>query len=260
MIKKLFSTSFWISQLSNNHINILLSLWFNFHFLPFRQAIKLPFFLYGKVKFIKADGSVAINGPIKRGMIIINKTKSASCFSGGNSEFVLHKNGKIIFNGPAFIGCGCCININIGTLVLGQNTIINNQNNIGCFNYIEIGDNTRFGHQNQIYDTNFHHTVDLEKKVVKKSNAPIIIGKWCWIANRVTIMPNIKLPDYTIISSNSLVNKNVATASYQIIGGIPAKLIKENMTRVWNKATEARLHLFFKKEGCDYQLKDTDEI
>jgi acetyltransferase-like isoleucine patch superfamily enzyme len=260
MIKKILSISFWISQLSKNHLNILLTLWFNFHFLPFRQAIKIPVFLYGKVKFIKADGTIAINGPVERGMITINKMKSAPCFSGGNTEFVLHKNGKIIFNGPAFIGCGCCLNINIGTLVLGQNITINNQNNIGCFNHIEIGDNSRIGHQNQIYDTNFHHTVDLEKKIVKKSNAPIIIGKRCWIPNRVTIMPNIKLPDYTIITSNSLVNKNVATGNYQIIGGIPAKLIKENMIRVWNNTTEERLHWFFKNEGHDYQLNSTDEI
>lgn len=260
MIKRLFSTSFWISLLSKNHLNILLTLWFNFHFLPFRQAIKLPVFLYGKVKFIKADGSVAVNGPIKRGMITINKMNTSSCFSGGNTEIILQKDGKIIFNGPAIVGCGCRLDINIGTFVLGRNTVINNQNNIGCFNYIEIGDNTRFGHQNQIFDTNFHHIVDLTKKVVKKSNAPIIIGKSCFIANRVSIMPNIKLPDYTIISSNSLINKNVATDRYQIIGGIPAKLIKENMTRVWNKATEARLHLFFKKEGCDYQLNSSDEI
>ncbi len=260
MIKNIFSTSFWISLLSKNHLNILLTLWFNFHFLPFRQAIKIPIFLYGKVKFIKANGCVAINGPIKSGMIVINRMKSSSCFSGGNTEFVLHKNGKIIFNGPTFIGCGCCINVNTGTLILGKNTIINNQNNIGCFNHIEIGDYSQFGHQNQIYDTNFHHTVDSEKNIVKKSNSPIIIGKRCWIANRVSIMQNVRLPDYTIISSNSLVNKNVATDRYQIIGGIPAKLIKENMTRVWNKATEARLHLFFKKEGCDYQLNNSDEI
>ena len=258
-MKRFFSLSFWISQLSKNHINVFLTLWFNFHFLPFKQAIRMPFFLYGKVRIVKAEGKISIDAPVKKGMISINKIKSSPCVSGYDTEIVLHKNGQIIFKGSAVVGCGCCLNVNIGKLLLGDGVRIGNQNNIGCFNLIQIGNNTRFGHQNQLYDTNFHHIVDLSGKKIKRSNAPIVIGDNCWISNRCTIMPGICMPNGTIVSSNSLINKNVATAEHQIIGGIPAKLLKENMIRVWNPQKECELHFFFRDNPTDLMLDSVDE-
>lgn len=260
MIKRLFSASFWVCQLSKNHLNVLLTLWFNFHFLPFKQAIKLPIFLYGKPRILKADGSIKIEAPVRTGMITINRMKSSTCSSGGDTEFFLHKNGLIIFKGSATIGCGCSFNINIGKFIIGEKVIINHQNNIGCFNRIEIGSETRIGHQNQIYDTNFHHLINLKTNMVKCSNAPIVIGHKCWITNRCTIMQGISLPDYTIVSSNSLVNKNVATDCNQIIGGIPAKMLKDNITRIWNASEEGKLHFFFRDNAKDILLNQAHEL
>lgn len=58
--------------LSNRWIlrSILKTIWFNFHYLPFRQAIKLPILLY-KPKFLVCKGRIKIDGPVHFGMITL---------------------------------------------------------------------------------------------------------------------------------------------------------------------------------------------
>lgn len=52
---------------------LIQSIFFNFHYLPFRQAIKLPILLY-KPKFISLKGRVIISAShVKTGMIILGK-------------------------------------------------------------------------------------------------------------------------------------------------------------------------------------------
>ena len=48
--------------------SIFTTIWFNFHYLPFKQAIKLPILLY-KPKIIASKGSIIIKGEIKPFMI-----------------------------------------------------------------------------------------------------------------------------------------------------------------------------------------------
>ena len=48
--------------------SILYSIYFNFHYLPFKQAIRLPILFY-KPKFKDLKGSVKIVGELKFGMI-----------------------------------------------------------------------------------------------------------------------------------------------------------------------------------------------
>lgn len=209
------------------------------------------------MRIIKGQGKIIINGKIYRGMISFNRRKSSPCLCGTDTELTLHKQGTIIFNGPAKIGCSCSLNINTGVLYLGKNIEINNQNNIGCFNHIKIGDNTLIGHQNQIYDSNFHHIENLNSGTVYRSNAPITIGKNCWITNRTTILNGVNLPDYTIVGSNSLVNKSITTESHQLIGGIPAKILKKNLSIVSDKGLENKLHFFFRDSNQAFFVKQS---
>ena len=48
------------------------TLYFNFHYLPFKQAIKLPILLY-KPKLLKCKGRIRIEGEVKIGMIQLGK-------------------------------------------------------------------------------------------------------------------------------------------------------------------------------------------
>lgn len=53
---------------------------------------------------------------------------------------------------------------------------------------------------------------------------PITIGNDVWVGREVTIMPGVIIGDGAVISTNSLVTKDVAP--YSVVGGTPAKLIK----------------------------------
>mgnify|MGYP003565693729 CR=1 FL=1 len=68
-------------------------------------------------------------------------------------------------------------------------------------------------------DTDFHQTSP-DREIRK---ATIIIGRNCWIASRVTILPGVSIGDHSVIGAGSIVIKDVQPKS--IVVGNPAKVI-----------------------------------
>lgn len=255
LILNIFSPTFWMVYTSWNHLNIFKTLWVNFHYLPFKQAKKLPIFIYGKCKFMRVSGSIVLDtNHIFKGMIRINESATSPCNSGSPTEILLTM-GKIVFKGEFFISTGCRVIVNNGgTLTFGDKVRINNQNTIGCFNNIEVMSNASIGHQCQIFDTNFHHIINMESNRVLRSNGPVLIGNNVWLGNRITILHGVSLAPYTIVSSNSLVTKSFMEP-YSIIGGIPSKVLKVGMKRLFDEKMEAEIHPYFSQSSNDfYQL------
>lgn len=89
MLKKLWNKR-WMFR------SILYSLYFNFHYLPIKQAIKLPIILY-KPKLLKCKGKIQILGNVKTGMIQLGKY-TVSLYPNSGIVFENH-GGSIIFNG-----------------------------------------------------------------------------------------------------------------------------------------------------------------
>ena len=56
----------------------------------------------------------------------------------------------------------------------------------------------------------------------------IEIGSDVWIGDNVSILPNVKIGHGAIIGTGSVVTKDVAP--YTIVGGVPAKFIKDRFT------------------------------
>lgn len=52
----------------------------------------------------------------------------------------------------------------------------------------------------------------------------IELGDDCWIGANVTILPNVKIGEMSIVGAGSVVTKDVAP--YTVVAGVPAKLIK----------------------------------
>lgn len=50
----------------------LWTIYFNFHYLPFKQAIRLPIVLH-KPNFVKLNGTIRIEGPVTKGMIELGR-------------------------------------------------------------------------------------------------------------------------------------------------------------------------------------------
>lgn len=210
--------------------------------LPFRQAIKLPIFIYGKIIFRSLKGKILINSDVYPGMIKIGKrdyyveTTVPKC--------IWTINGTINFSGPINFLQGSYVlvsdnaTLNFGT----KQTVLGSNIRIMCFDNISIGDTCRISWDCQLIDTSFHYTEDLSNEVINSLTKPISIGNNIWIGNRTTISKGAILPDFTIVASNSLVNKNFSNIGENcLIAGLPAKLKLQNIRRVYDSKKQKEL-------------------
>ena len=67
------------ARINQPRLSILRTIYFNFRTLPFKQAIKLPIFIYGRVRLFGLNGEVIFeNTYIKTGMVKIGKNTKIS--------------------------------------------------------------------------------------------------------------------------------------------------------------------------------------
>ena len=120
------------------------SVWFNFHYLPFCQALRLPILVSNKCYIIKAKGSIDIKSDAKIGMIQIGYGH-VGIFDKKRSRSVLEIAGVIEFNGGAVIGHGSKISVAKGArLIFGNKFVITAESSIVCRKRIEFGDSARY--------------------------------------------------------------------------------------------------------------------
>lgn len=214
-------------------VNWIKTLYFNFKKFPYATARKLPVFFYGKVKLSNISGKFIIDAPIKRAMIGFAQPYELITRSKGTAE--LFCAGTMVFKGIAQFGKDFFVFIGDDAYCeFGGMNGLGNSGKIICKEKITIGRFARIGFESQLIDTNFHELRDTKTGELFKMTAPIIIGDFNFISNRVTIMQKTITPNNCTIASNSLCNKDYSHFKENIlIGGIPAKLLRENITRDW---------------------------
>ncbi|MCD8843900.1 CatB-related O-acetyltransferase [Staphylococcus gallinarum] len=115
-------------------------------------------------------------------------------------------------------------------------------NNVEVGNYCSISSNVKIGlgkHPVHYFSTSpvFYSNknpfrLKINKKTFDDSPKRTIIKNDVWIGTDVLIMDGIQIGNGAVIASGSVVTKNVG--DYEIVGGVPAKLIKmrfDNETR-----------------------------
>lgn len=254
-----------LTPLFSHCFNPLYTLYFNFVFFPFRQAIKFPLFVYGWPKLFSQFGKMECQGACGTGMIKLNISYSQGPqYSCGNTELLIW--GKIVFKANKKsdyfeIGSGCKINVlQNAVFEFGANSKILNACNVTVYNRLTIGEVSRITHRSQILDSNYHYLADFNKKCVKHHSSPITIGSYCWICNNSTVTGGAIIPDRVIVSSNSLVTKDMSEISEgSVIGGIPARLLKKGIYKIENVAFEKVLNDFFVDNSFSsvYDLDDS---
>jgi acetyltransferase-like isoleucine patch superfamily enzyme len=214
-------------------INWTKTLYFNFKKFPFATAKKLPFVFFGKVKFHDISGEIVINTPIESGLFGFGHHFEKHKTSKGVAEFNL--SGKLTINGPMHMGKDVFFSVEKDALCeFGYMACLGSDVRFLCTNHITLGDWTGIGYQSQVIDTNSHPMKNSETGELYPISAPIHLGSHNAVSNRVSIMPNTTTPDYCVIASNSLCSKDYSLLGNNVlIGGVPAKLIKQNYTRDW---------------------------
>lgn len=210
----------------------LKTIYFNFKYLPFKQAIRLPILVSKKVSLREARGQVVINSEIRTGMIKIGFS-GVGIFDYKYSRTIWQVAGKVVFNGRAHIGHGSKISVGPeGRLVIGDNFIITAESSIvASEKTVEFGNDCLLSWDVLIMDTDFHSILDANSSVVNPSR-DVKIGNHVWVGCRTTILKGSDIEDNCIIASNSLVTKSL-TGTNKLFGGQPARELKSNVT--WKK-------------------------
>jgi len=216
-------------------VNWVKTLYFNFKMFPFSVAIKLPVFFYGHVKFSNLSGTIILDVPtIERGMIGFGQPYEMITTSAKTAELTLA--GNLIFRGHCFFGKDYRIFIKEkATLEFGHMCTLGNSVKMFCTQEIRLANYVQTGIDCLFTDTVFHPMINTKTKEVYPMTGSVCIGNYNFIGFRTTIMKNTTTPNYCTIASNSLCNTDyTALGTNILIGGIPAKLLKENITRDWD--------------------------
>lgn len=118
-----------------------------------------------------------------------------------------------------------CLNVkflNPKNIQIGNNTIIGYDSIIdGRSAKVFVGDNVDVSAQTNIW------TLDHNPNCENHSNraGPVVIENHCWLASRVTVLPNVKIKKGTVVASNAVITKDTTTLS--IMAGNPAKKIAD---------------------------------
>lgn len=221
------------------------TIWLNFRCLPFKQAVKLPIFLYSKTVFRNLSGKIIIDcSSVYPNMIKIGADWWYPATARPQTIWSIY--GTLILKGPISFPQGTYILVaNNALLQFGTNgTVVGTNTKIMCFEKIILGNNTRLTWDCQIYDTSFHY-VEIDGNC-KKLTAPIVIGNNVWIGNNTTITKGVTIPNWSIITSHSMVNKDLSSFDeHCLFAGIPATLKKQKVTRIYDESKQKELDTLF---------------
>jgi len=195
----------------------------NFISVVYREIIyrifhKKRFRLHQNVK-IKGIKNIDINGRLNVGLSYVG-------FIHKSDKTYINVNGKLKFKGNYSIGRGCRFDIGPnGVVSIGNGGYITANTTFIIMHKLTIGDNCAISWDCQFLDEDFHEILYEGKKSYEKS---IVIGNNVWIGCGVKIYKGTVIPNNCVIASNSVV-KGVFKEENTLIGGNPAKTIKENI-------------------------------
>lgn len=209
-------------------IDIFKTIYFNFHYLKFRDAIKFPVIIYRQSLLLDTRGRVEFNCKIRTAMIRIGKhglgTRDVSY-----DRTIWQCTGNIVFNGSASIGRGSRISVE-GQLILGEGFCITGASTIIAKKSVTFGKNCLVSWDVLIMDTDFHRIYDFDKVEINKPK-DILIGDHVWIGCRNVILKGVSICNDTVIAANSTITKSV-TEENTIVGGAgkEQQILKKKIT------------------------------
>ena len=225
--------------------NILKTIWFNYKMLPFQQARKLPFYVYGRMTMRSTKGKIILdtNGKVHPGMVKVGKNDYYIATS--VQRTIWNIRGTLVIQGNTrfMMGSYLLVADNATLTIGGDEQIFGTNVRILCFDSITLGKNVRMAWDVQIMDSSFHYIELVEKdSAVPKLTEPIVLGDNIWVGNRTTIAKGARVAPWTVVASNSLINKDFsACAPYCLLAGAPAKVKATGMHRIFDEAREREL-------------------
>lgn len=207
------------------------SIYFNFRYLPFKQAKKMPFRLGPNVKLeIDKSAKIVIEADeIKSGMIQIGIGYGSYRRGEKLTSYInMRENSIWILRGQAIFQRGAYIQIEKDAKIdIGYHFNANSYFLMTTDCEIKIGEWGFFGWNISILDTDGHDIVDAETGEVLNGKKPIIIGNRVWICSETSVLKGSVIADNSIIGYGSLVTgKHIQENT--LMAGRPAKDVAYN--------------------------------
>lgn len=182
------------------------TIWFNFRYLPFSQAYKLPVFISSCTQVKHCHRSFYIGGgktgDVTIGLVDRNVLYKKPCSISVFGTIQTHGDGMHAF------GPGAIIIINKDAeLEIGNNFAASHDLRIKVYKHIVIGDDNMWSYYNVVMDGDGHPIMDENRNVINP-DSPIVFGNKIWMGCRCTILKGVSLADNTIIASTSVVTKS----------------------------------------------------
>ncbi|RBL93506.1 acyltransferase [Chitinophaga flava] len=208
----------------------LKTIYFNFKYFPFSQAVKLPVWVSRRVYLRDLRGKIKFECPVKPGMVRLGYA-GVGIFDHKKSRSIWEVRGEVIFRGKAVIGHGSKISVGENaTLILGNNFTISAESTIVTTSKVQFGDNNLLSWDILVMDTDFH-TIKNESGDVINEPKPIIVGDKVWIGCRCLILKGANIPSNCVIGANSVLSKELEKEK-SLYAGNPIKHLKEEV--IWD--------------------------
>ena len=185
------------------------SIYFNFYYLPFRQAIKFPIWVHGSVKIENMGERKALEiHSLKRGSIRLGLERGSFAIRNKNCWWNISKGAKVIFKGNADLSRGFNFEVAKNAYVeFGNNFSCNVNVIITSAKQIVFGDNCLIGWNVSFLDGDGHKILDRKTKKIINEKKDIKIGNDVWIGACSTILKGSSIENNSIIAYGSIVTK-----------------------------------------------------
>ncbi len=151
-------------------------------------------------------------------------------------KYYVMKTQCIHYGGPAANNIFYCSGVDIvqyKNVIIGKNNSFGGNVKITAYSPVEIGNDCMFAFGVIINTATHDHNV--EKMNTTFITKPIKIGSNVWCGTNSIILPGVCIGDGAVIGAGSVVTKNVP--ANVIVGGIPAKFIKNRFTGISSNET-----------------------
>lgn len=211
-------------------VNIFKTIYFNYKYLPVKQAFKLPCLVCYNTSLSVMKGEIIFNCKPKFGTLRFgfNGVGTIDC---KYTRSIWEVRGKLFINGKTNFGRGSKISIKEDAkLSIGANFSISGNSSIICCKDIFFGNDCLLSWDILILDSDFHSILDRNKRRLNLAS-PINIGNHVWIGCRSTILKGVRIPNDCVIAASSVLTKSFNTDSVIIGGsGLQQRVLKENIT------------------------------
>ena len=170
-------------------------------------------------------GQLVIKQPKFR-QVIIGKSKSPGMPT-FKSGILISTGGRIIFEGRAVISQGTVLRCDRNAkIIIGDNFYCNCNCFLRSTLIIKVGSNCTFAWGITINTSDGHQVWHNGNKM--SMQGPIFIGNHVWLLPECSLTKGVIIPDNCIVAQKAVVTKKFEKPNC-IIGGIPAKVITENI-------------------------------